>query len=50
MTEKLIAVLLKRRQSGNTKLKYRAVFSLPLFYSVKVNLLETVKYVKQLAT
>ena len=36
MTEKLKAVLLKRRQSGNTKLKFRPFFSLPLPYFVHV--------------
>ena len=36
MTEKLKAVLLKRRQSGNTKFKSRAFFSLPRPYFVQV--------------
>ena len=36
MTEKLKVVLLKRRQSGNTKFKFRAFFFLPLPYFVQV--------------
>ena len=36
MTKKLKAVLLKHRQSGNTKFKFRAFFSLPLPYFVQV--------------
>ena len=36
MTEKLKAVLLKCRQSGHTKFKFRAFFSLPLPYFVQV--------------
>ena len=37
MTEKLKAVLLKHRQSGNTKFRFRAFFSLPpsLFWTGK---------------
>ena len=36
ITEKLKVVLLKRRQSGNTKSKFRAFSSLPLPYFVQV--------------
>ena len=36
MTQNLKAILLKRRQSGKTKFKFRAFFSLPLLYFVQV--------------
>ena len=36
MTENLKAILLKHRQSGNTKFKFRAFYSLPLPYFVQV--------------
>ena len=36
MTENLKAILLKRRQSGNTKFKFRTFYSLPLPYFVQV--------------
>ena len=36
MTENLKAILLKRRQSGNTKFKFLAFYSLPLPYFVQV--------------
>ena len=36
MTENLKAILLKRRQSGNTKFKFRAFYSFPLPYFVQV--------------
>ena len=37
MSRKLKTVILKRRQTGNIKLRFRTVFSVPLFFFCKEN-------------